>query len=492
MDTLNQIIAGMSKEDMRFYKLYALRVSASEPRKDIVLFDYMRKSGELYDDKRIFSELYGGKNKNAFYRLKNRLAEDLNQCLLSQHYYRHDILYVYHLLSLARLYFSKNNFGLSLRFIRKAETEATRIENHELLDIIYGEYIKLSHEIVSVNPEEYIKKRQENQKYLIALRQMDDILAAVTYRMKITQNFSEKGNDILNILQKTVDDFSGDTAIKKSPKLRLKICSAVSQILAQRRDYILLEKYLLKMYPQFKKEHLFTKENHDLKLLMLTYVVNALFKNKKIALSLKYAEELKEAMSEHGKLLYDKYLFFYYNSLVINYSVLDKDKAIAILEELKENKALKNSPFYEIFVNINLMILWFDKEEYHKSIRFLNKLYMHDNYKNTDFTLKFKIAMAEIIVRHELKDFEFLEHRIRQVNKEYRDLIQKDEHKREKEFIGIVKEVIRSEGMRKNGPLLSRIKKFLAVKEIRAEDAEIINYNDWLSKKIDRDVVLSK
>lgn len=422
----------MTKEDMRFYKLYASRISAPEPRKDIVLFDYIRKSGEQYDDEKIFKELYGGKNKNAFYRLKNRLNEDLNQCILSQHYYRQDTLYVYHLLSLAKLYFSKNNFRLSLRFIRKAEAEAKRMENHELLDIIYGEYIRLSLEIVSVNPEEYIKKRQGNQKHLNSLRQMDDILAAVTYRMKITQNFSEKENPILKMLQKTVDDFSRDAAVRQSPKLRFKIYSAVSQILLQRHDYVSLEKYLLETYTHFKKENLFTKENHDLKLQMLTYLVNAFFKNKKIDISLKYTEMLHEAMCEYNKLLYDKFLFLYYNSRIINYSVLDKDKAISILEEVLADKTLKKPPFYELFVYLNLSVLWFEKSDYRTAIRSLNKLYQHEDYKKADHSLKFKIAVAELIIRYELKDFDFLEHRIRQVNKEYRDLLQKPEHEGKK------------------------------------------------------------
>ena len=54
---------------------------------------------------------------------------------------------------------------------------------------------------------------------------------------------------------------------------------------------------------------------------MLTYLINSLFYNKKIDVSLEYVEKLKSAMSEYNKLLYDKYLFYYYNSLVINYTV---------------------------------------------------------------------------------------------------------------------------------------------------------------------------
>lgn len=485
MDVLTRIISDMNKEDIRYYKLYASRISSSKDRKDVRLFDYIRKSANKYHDKYIFKKLYGGGNKNAYYRLKNRLVEDLTCCLITQHYYKHSSLYIYHLLSVAGLYFSRNNFLLALRFIQKAEKEAQRIENYELLDIIYGEYIRLSHEIVSINPEQYILKRQQNRNQINTLRQMDDILAALTYRLKITQNFSDKENPLLEILQKTVDEFTNEKMVKKSPKLKFKIYAAVSQILIQRHDYLSLEKYLLSTYSQFVNEKIFVKENHDQKLEMLSHLVNALFKNKKYKESLRYAEEMKQAMEEYDRMLYDKYLFFYYNALVINYSVIDKDKAITILEGLRDNNVLKNTPFYEIFVYLNLSILWFDKEQFHNSIRCLNKLFLHENYKNAAPSLQFKIAIAELIIRYELGDFDFLEHRLHQTYKHYNNMLQKPEHETEKEFLNILKKMmfVTASGKESKKNLARQVIKFLRHRKQEEEDAEIINYKDWLTKK---------
>ena len=49
----------------------------------------------------------------------------------------------------------------------------------------------------------------------------------------------------------------------------------------------------------------------------------------------------------------------------------------------------------------------------------------------------------------------------------------------------ILKDMMYSEGIGKNNKLQSRIKKFLAHKEERPEDAEIIPYDEWLKKKSD-------
>ena len=485
MEILNQLISGMNKEDIRYFKLYASRIKSSEARKDIMLFDYIRKSNDSYDEDKIFKKLYGKADKNVFYRLKNRLISDISKCLTMQHYDDEDVVHAFQLLSLARFHFTRNNFKLSFHFIRKAEVKAKKIENYELADIIYGEFIRLSHEIVSIDPEEYIRKRKENQIQLKSLRQIDDVLAAVTYRLKITQNFSEKTNPIIQLLEKTINDFSQDKDIKNSPRLRFKIYSAVSQVLLQKRDYKTLESYLLKTYLQFKTEKLFDKSNHNIKLDMLTYIINSLFKNKKLKLSLDYAEQLKEAMNEYNKMLYDRYVFFYYNSLVINYSVLDKDKAISILEQIQKDEKLKTTSFHEIFIYLNLAVLWFEKQQYHNAVKNLTKLYLHDSYKNADASLKFKIAIAELIMRYELKDFDFLEHKISQVKKDYKEFLAQTEHKREKECISIVNNMMNTGDVKRDKKLVNQIKEFIkSAQKEDLDDTEIIKYNAWLSSKI--------
>lgn len=484
MDILNQIVCGLNKEDLRFYKLFSSRMNLKDERKDIMLLDYIRSSENYYDDEKIFKRLYKYNDRNGFYSLKNRLIHDLCRGLTIQYCFKDNVLYVHHLLFLVRLFFMRNEFKASLHFLRKAESEAKKMENYELLDIIYGEFIKLSHELLHINPEEYINKRNKNRQVLNSIRQVDDILAAVFYRLKVSQNFSEKKNPIVKLLERTADAFSEDKNIKSSPKLKFKIYSAVTQVLLQRHEYEALEKYLLSAYREFVKGKFFQKENHHSKLQMLHYVVNVLFKNKKYSESLVYAGKLYDAMLEHKKMLYANFLFFYYNSLVINYSVVNKDKAISILEELIRKNTLRHTPFYEIFVYLNLSILWFEKSDYHSAIRNLNKLYIHEEFRNADLALKFKISIAELIIRYELSDFDFLETRVNQIKKQFSFLLSKPEHEREKEFISLLKKMMNAPQLRKEKKLISRINQFIRSSSDVLDDTEVINYSSWLNKKI--------
>lgn len=481
MNILQQLIAGMNKEQIRFFKLLACRTMTHDHRKDILLFDYIRKTGEGYSEEKIFNKLYASKDKNAFYRLKHRLLNDLNKSISIQHFEDDDFIYTCHMLALYKYFADNNKLKEAEYYLKKAEGGAKSLESFELLDIIYGEYIRLSQETLHINPEGYIEKRKKNQQQIHELRAIDDLLAVVTYRLKTTQNFSPEKNPLLDLLKQTTDDFVLDRDLKKSPTLRFRIYRAVSQVLLQRHDYKPLELYLLNIYKEFEREKLFNKNNHDTKLQMLTYLVNTLFKNNKLKQSLQYAELLRKAMEEFHHILYDKYFFFYYNSLVINYSILDKDKAIEILEDLKDNEKIKSNSFYHLFVYLNLATQWFDKKNYKEAIKHISRLYLLDGYKTADRSLKFKIAVSELIIRFELQSLDVLEYKMAQVKKDYKDLLSREEHLNEKDLLMILRELINSPQPSKNKNLRPRIAQFIERNKKVTEETEIISYAEWMN-----------
>ncbi len=485
MEHLPTLVRGLSKEQVRFYKLFAQRTQQGKDRKDLQLFDAMRKVKDAEAEEKVLSRLYPGTDKNAIYRLRNRLLSDLNKSLTIMNYEEDDFIYTCHLLGLYR-YFSKKNLLQEARFyLRKAEQHAAAIEHFELLDIIYGEYVRLSHEAMQINPEVYIELRKKNKFQLEGLRAIDDLLAVVTYRLKTTQNFSPDKNPLIDLLKKTTDDFIKDRDLKNSPVLRFRIYQAVSQVLLQKHEYKSLELYLLRTFKEFERDKLFNRNNHDTKLQMLTYIVNTLFKNNKLRLSLQWAEALKSGMEEYHHILYDKYIFFYFNALVINYSILDREKAILILEDLKDNTNLNSNSYYQLFVYLNLAVLRFDQKSYKEAIRHFTKIYLLDGYKTADRSLRLKIALCEIITRYELQNYDVLEYKIAQVKKDYRDLLQTESNYAEKELLAIIKVMVEEPLSRKNKKLLDRCLLFLDwIRKNKEPDSVIIDYHNWLNDKV--------
>ena len=107
-------------------------------------------------------------------------------------------------------------------------------------------------------------------------------MAALSYRIKVAQNFAKQNTEVVDLLQKTVIDFAKSKDVKNSLVLRFKIYQSVSIILLQQQDYKSLEKYSLKTFNEFTKEKLFNKNDHDTKLQMLTYLINSLQNDRNI------------------------------------------------------------------------------------------------------------------------------------------------------------------------------------------------------------------
>lgn len=483
MDILPSVIRRMTRDEVRFFKLFSGRSHDRADRLDKRLFDLIRQAGEEYDDDKAFERLYEEGNKNAYYRLKNRLLQDVGKSLTLQHFDDDDTVHALHLLGLAKFHLGRSNTRAAHYYLRRAESEAVKLNQYELLDLIYGDLIRLSHEQVSVNPEEYIKRRRENLERIHQVRAIDDLLAAVSYRMRVTQNFGSGKNPVMPLLEKIVNEYAHDPALLRNPQVRFRLYEAVTRILLQKRDYPALEEYLLGTWKEFNETKLFNRGNHDAKLQMLVFIVNTLFKNGKSKESLHYAAILHTAMEEHQKFLYGKYLFFHYNALVINYSKLDKDKAIAILQEMKANERIRSTPFYEMFVYLNLAVLYFDKAEFGQSIRQLSRLYLLDAYRDADRSLQFKIAIAELMIRYELQDEELLERKLREAKKDFRDLITKRQHPREVKMLHILQRMLESENLHKDKVLQKQIQELLAPTP-ETEDAEILQYGNWLKSKL--------
>lgn len=482
MDILGQVITSMNKEDIRFYKLYAARTNTGEERKDLLLFDLMREGHvkKQYDDDRAFVLLYGKQeSRNAFYRLKNHLMEEVCKSNFILHVKDDDTIYCYYLLSKYRYYFIRNQYRVALYFLKKAEKQATAANNLEVLDIIYGEFVKLSHEMLSINLEKYLAERKAIFEKLNRLRQIDSILTSITFRLKTGQNYLSGNADVLSILETTINDFLTDAAVRKDPAFKIKIYEAVSQVLLQKHDYRSLEDYLVAAWESFTKEKVFTRNTHHVKLQMLTYLANTYFKNRKHKQSLETAARLKAALDEFNGLHRDKYLFFYYNALVINYSALNPDKAIEILEQLDSNKAIKRESYFQVFINLNLAILWHDKGNFRNALKFLNKLMLLETFPALDTALKIKIAMVELMIRSALPDKDYLEVRIRQIKKEYADILTMPHFDRERKLMEIIRLLI--EGKSKIPK--KTVTDFLRLKKADSDETELINYNVWVTAR---------
>jgi hypothetical protein len=485
MEILNCIVSVMNKEEVRHFKLWLNSTNSSDLRKDILLFDYIRKSADKYDEDLIFRKLYNEKDKNPFYKLKHRLQEDIVSNLALLHFRKHESNNLFLCLSLYNIFVSRNEANIAFYYLRKAEKRALQSENFELLDIIYASFIRLSNDLPEINPEAYILRRKENAVKLNKLRETDQVLAAVTFRLKLSQNYGSRDAELLKLLDNTIREFAEDESIKHSKIFQTRIFRAVSQILIQNHNFVELEKFMLDTYKKFISEKWFDKSNHETKIQMLIYIINATFKNRKFRQSLDYAEALGEELSAFNNLLHDKYLFFYYNALVINYAQIDLTRGLKALEEAEREMKRKKNSYYDFFILLNKASLLFFQRKTNDAIRNLVKLYLNDHYKKTDVSFKMKIAVAECIMQYESGDKETALKRVEQVKKQFAIQLASDDSKRERFILKLLPQLLATETMEMNKRLVNDVRKFvLSTVKGPIEDGEILRYRAWLAPKV--------
>lgn len=476
---LNRIIALMSKEEQRNFKLFALRTHEDQDRKDLQLFDLIRRDGEDFIDKKAMRQLYGKQARpNTYHRLCNRLLQEVGKSIALLHWDKDETIAAIHDLTLAMLYRKKQEYEIAAYYLRKVERRIEHLDLPELLDIVLAEFISLSLELPEINPEEYVKQRTENRRRLSQLWEIDNLLAIVNHRLRRSQNLGKGDASALQILQKTVDEFSLDPRLMADPKFRFRMYDAVSKILLDQRDYHALESYLLDTLETFSSEGLFNKGNHEVKLQMLTYIINALFKNGKTSDSLHYAEMLNKAMDQHGGTLRNKYEFFYYNSLFLNYSGTDVGQAINVLEQMQHVESIAAVPSYFIFIYLNLALMEYARRNYKPAIRHLVKLRMHEALQVADEGFRLRIDIFELALRLDLRDHDTLAYRLVQVRHDYAALLASEAMTKDSEMLNIIARINTDQADRKDERLKKDIQDFIA--RYPPDDTELFKYAEFL------------
>ncbi len=484
MDILKKTIYKLNKEEIINYKLYANRTQSNDERKDIQLFDLLKKQPESdTNEDRLLEKLYPSvNNKNIYYRLKNRLLNEINNSLVQFYCYEKNNHDIYSELSLYKVFLKKNDWPLANYHLLKAEKKAITIQDFSLLDVIYTEHINLSIQFGETTPTVFIRKRELNQVKLNEIRALDDSLAKIIYELKRSQNFSKTKNHTTQVLNKAILHLNSKKEFRHNLVFKTKLFNAISRLLLSQQQYESLEKYTLATYQEFLQKNYFSKTNHDIKLQMLAYLCNALFVNKKYVVSLQYIGELHDAMKEYKRLLYNAYVFFYYNALINNYTVTDPEKAIEISNEAKENKVIAGHPTHLGYVYLNLAGAYFDLKQHKTALKNIIKLYNHKLFDTIDNSFKVKILITEIILRIETNDLEYALRLIDTLKKQNKLLFSKKDYKQDADFIHLLMELIKKHDF-KNSKYSKVLAKTFCNKNYPHHNSSIVHYKEWLSEK---------
>lgn len=475
---LKDLIHNLNKEEIRHLKIWLSRSHNTGERKDIELFDLFKASKE---EEEIFKKLYpGSNNKNSYYRLKNRLQDDVFKSLWTLNLDKSEWDKAFMLLSVAKKFSRKNLNKLAHNILVKAERTANKIEAFDLLELIYGEQIKVANDLLDINPEEFIEKRKLNRQSLEHLGKLDDSLAVLTYRIRKTINYAKSNEQINDILNETINEINQDESLKGNHTFRFKMYHAVSKMLLQKHDYVALENYLIKTFNDFKKEGLFSKNRHESKVQMLIYLTNALFKNAKHEKSLKFVDELGKSLEEYGGFLKSKFLIYYYTGQIINYSSIDLPKALESIESALSDKEIQKNKMNLLYLNLNKAQVLFDLKEIRLANKTLVRMKLIDAYNDLDQGLIFSLELFSIVLRIEMNDTEFAEKMIVDLKKKQSNI---DE--RSSDFLAFCQALLLSHNKNADKDLKALAEDFCThIDDSESQERDLINLNVWVKSQV--------
>jgi tetratricopeptide (TPR) repeat protein len=314
---------------------------------------------------------------------------------------------------------------------------------------------------------------------LTNIKTIDEILALISYRLRVTQNMSAKLN-ITKEIETTLASFAGDQGIFKSVQFKIKFYKTISQILVQQKKYNELERYLALTYKDFSEAGIFNKQTHDIKTEQLVYWGNALLMQRKYDEAIEKSKAIEEALNEYNGILHDKYIYFVYQLQINAYAAIDLDKAADLLQKVVSLKNLILEPYHLLINYANLTFIYFIQKKFKLVVKTLQNIYRNEFFENTDMHLKAQLAILEILTRYELEEPDNFEYRLRHIERSFKTDWQQYDGL-DKVLLTMVKLMFYSPGFKRNVGLKKMASDYL--RENNDNQNRIFNYDDWVIEK---------
>lgn len=495
MKNIFDIVQKLNKEEKRYFRIYVRRIQGSTDTSRLeLLFDLIDK-GKCQNDEALNERIYGKPDKNAYYRLKNRFIEDLEKCLLLLHGKSNERLDILQQISIAEVYVLKNLYKEAYDLLRKSERAAEKAGHQDILMVIYQLVIKIAFDYPLIDLEEYTGKQSSYLQQYAKNLETEHLTKILTYRL-LKANFEVKDKHIDETLNDIRNQLSIQPELLETPKIQFEISNTIRRGLLQKQDFVALEAYLIENLQSFEKKHLFNKDTHQQKIVILVWIINTLLRNKKIEAILPYIEQLHTALLAYEKIYYDKYIWTYYQCLITQYFYSNKpSEALQLLNTLAGQPHTKGVLYYDVFVHANIAVLNYCCKNIAKALNSLSPLMTKELYSSISVEIQLRIAILELLLHFENEDFDFMDYKLTEIRHSFKSLLKQDEYSRELSLIKLLKKMINMPKPFENKEIEGLVKKFIDHSPpFLPGSNEFINYSLWLQAKMHRknyyDVVL--
>lgn len=482
---LTQLVQSLNKEEIRNFKLFTSKYKSKGTKALVKLFDIIRKTKiDEYDDTMIPAVLPGS-NKNNYYRLKNRLIQEIEDSLVDLYRKKDESFEVFRLLRLAKIFLYKSDYEKAKQYLNEAEKTALKLEDYASLHLVYEQFARLISNLSSINPADYIHRKRKYNKIHEKIEENQFLIATVSYEMRIT-NFSNKNKNVHQTLNNIIEQLQVMNELKDSATVKFEIDKCVRQSLLQRQEFHLLSEYLEETLKKFTQEGLFTKQYQKNKVVMLIWLINTDIKIKNYPQALTHVDALEAALHEHNGLHYKQYVRLHeLSKFIITHYAGNNKEAIDIAQ-----KALKKTPLtfahpHAMNYFLSLSSIYYSDKNLNKALEYLALIISDASFNNLAPVWKISLKIMEIIYHLEDKNYNYAKNIYDNLRRSHRERLKEEGYQREGMFLNILREFIQIPQPLKNEKVTNKINHFLETyPDFEPAANEGINYNIWLSAKI--------
>jgi len=490
VDILEKIIENLTSDEVRRFKILSNRFKADEEKKLLVLFDAIR-SGDFKDTELdVITQLYGStdsKAKNSYYRLRNKLLQNLEKSLLFYHFNYKNSIESLSNIQLCMLLRKRGLYREAFYQLKKAEKAASELDQFNILEVIYDEMVKLAMHF-EVDIEKVLERRKENLRNIEKLRASSEVLGSITRQLS-RRNFarSKRSPSVIQTLENLKTEFEEHEHIFRSSEGRIRIMNTVIPILIQKGAYKELVDYSGEMLAKFKEEGIFNKENHNTKLRLRVYRINSMLKILDLDAALEELETFHEELHMFEKQNFAEFAFHYYSNRIIALKLKGRlNESAQVLEQAFAQKEILKKDSNEQYLLISLADQHFCQRQYDHAVNILEKLIQRSYFPGIESEIRFYVKIFRLVNLYEAGRYDEVESSYKGMKKNFRSLMKDEDYAKASRFLDILLRLNTAEKEGRKVFLKSALKGFneeFTPSEIG--DNEIILYELYLRSKLE-------
>ncbi|MCI4667074.1 MAG: hypothetical protein MRZ79_02865 [Bacteroidia bacterium] len=442
MDILEKIIEHLTSDEVRRFKILSNRFKADEEKKLLILFDAIR-SGDFKDTELdVVTQLYGSvdsKAKNSYYRLRNKLLQNLEKSLLFYHFNYKNAIEALANIQLSMLLRERGLYREAYYQLKKAEKAALDQDQFNVLEVVYDEMVKLAMNF-EVDIEAILERRRQNLKKTEILRANSEVLGTITQQLS-KRNFarSKRSPSVIQTLESIRSEFEEHAHIFRSPQGQVMIMNTVIPILIQKGAYKELIEYSGKMLGQFQEEKLFNQENHSVSLRLRIYRINSLLKLLQLDSALAELEHFWEELEMYERQNFNEYAFHYYSDKIIALKLMGRlSDSSKVLDQAFSQKEILKKESNEQYLYISLADQYFCQKNYGKAVEVLEKLIQKEYFPKIEEEIRFYVKVFRLVNLFEARRFDEVESSYKGLKKVFRTLMKDEDFGKAVRFLEIL------------------------------------------------------